>query len=126
MPAQAPIDIYIRPLMLKVGWCLCTRKIGDQEEYNGELLVAEMNGVECQTTVAGPCFLRARLPELGHPAIHGSVDHYSLGYVTEQAQYAATRPPGHADHFGYTFLLPGKCTLPHCTTGLQLSLTFKQ
>ena len=126
MPAQAPIDIFIRPLMLKVGWSRCEREIGEDKEYYGELVVAEMNGVKCETTVAGPCFLRARLLEENEDALDdGGVDRYTPGYVTREAQDAATRPLD-MDRFGYTFSLPGKCTMPPFQAGLQLSLTLKQ
>lgn len=76
-----------------------------------------MNGVECETTVAGPCFLRAKLLENNEHALDGRIDRYTLGYMTNEAQEAATHPSG-MDRFGYTFSLPGECSM--CAIVLQI------
>lgn len=96
-PDQEPIDIYIRPLSLKGGWIdrKAQQKGGKRLRFR-ELVVAGLNGVPDEATVAGPCFLAAKLfKDTGYTPSHKQA---VISFRTEKANWAANR-----NFFSYTF-----------------------
>ena len=64
MPEQAPIDIFIRPLMLKVGWFLCEKEVGN---VLGRYLVLRLNRARPILSLAPfPLFFRTELTPFFH------------------------------------------------------------
>lgn len=104
-PEHEPIDIYIRPLSLKAGWI---DRRAQQKGPGGkrrlrfrELVVAGLNGVPEEATVAGPCFLAAKLSkDTGYSQRNKQA---VISFRTEKANRAADR-----NFFGYTFEFLGQ------------------
>ena len=96
-PEHEPIDIYIRPLMLKAGWIKRKKQQqGGKQSPFRELVVAGLNGVPDEATVAGPCFLAAKLCK--DTVYFQTKKQAVICFRTEKANWAAKR-----NFFSYTF-----------------------
>jgi hypothetical protein len=96
-PEHEPIDIYIRPLMLKAGWIKRRKQQqGGKQSTFRELVTAELNGVPDEATVAGPCFLAAKLCK--DTVYFQTKKQAVICFRTEKANWAAKR-----NFFSYTF-----------------------
>lgn len=95
-PEQEPIDIYIRPLLLKAGWIKRKTGKGEKRLQFRELVAAGLNGVPDEATVAGPCFLAAKLCK--DTVYFQRKKHAVVCFRTKKANWAANK-----NFFSYTF-----------------------
>lgn len=96
--AQEPIDIYIRPLLLKGSWVSrCTGGRGRLRSFFHELVVAASDSVAFRDRVSGPCFMKVR-------NTNATGRSFRYHYRTEAADSVAAVWQG-VKRFSYTFVL---------------------